>query len=84
MIRELFDCSAESHRTGASLKSGRESIQFGEIYWKIANGIKLTGMPAHTGALSETEMWKVSLLLANAYQLPKQVQSSLEHPLNGD
>jgi thiosulfate dehydrogenase len=38
----------------------------GETYWKIANGIRLTGMPAYKTTLSETQMWQVSLLLANA------------------
>jgi mono/diheme cytochrome c family protein len=38
----------------------------GETYWKVANGIRLTGMPAFKDALTETEMWQVSLLLANA------------------
>jgi mono/diheme cytochrome c family protein len=38
----------------------------GETYWKVANGIRLTGMPAYKEVLSETQMWQVSLLLANA------------------
>jgi mono/diheme cytochrome c family protein len=38
----------------------------GETFWKVKNGIRLTGMPAYTGILSETEMWQVSLLLATA------------------
>jgi mono/diheme cytochrome c family protein len=38
----------------------------GETYWKVANGIRLTGMPSYAGQLSEAEMWNVSLLLANA------------------
>jgi thiosulfate dehydrogenase len=38
----------------------------GETYWKVANGIRLTGMPAYKDVLSDTEMWQVSLLLANA------------------
>ena len=38
----------------------------GETYWKVANGIRLTGMPAYKEMLSDTEMWQVSLLLANA------------------
>ncbi len=42
----------------------------GESYWKIANGIRLTGMPAFNKGLSETEMWQVSLLVANADKLP--------------
>lgn len=38
----------------------------GETYWKVANGIRLTGMPAYKDVLTETQMWQVSLLLANA------------------
>lgn len=38
----------------------------GETYWKVANGIRLSGMPAFKPILTETEMWQVSLLLANA------------------
>ena len=40
----------------------------GETYWKVSNGIRLTGMPAYQHVLSETEMWQVSLLLKNADQ----------------
>ncbi len=38
----------------------------GETYWKVYNGIRLTGMPAYDKQLTETEMWQVTLLLANA------------------
>ena len=38
----------------------------GETYWKVANGIRLTGMPAYKDVMSDTQMWQVSLLLANA------------------
>lgn len=38
----------------------------GETYWKIANGIRLTGMPAYDKVLSTTQMWQVALLLADA------------------
>lgn len=38
----------------------------GETYWKVANGIRLTGMPSYRQVLTETQMWQVSLLLANA------------------
>jgi len=38
----------------------------GETYWKVANGIRLTGMPAFKQVLTETQIWQVSLLLANA------------------
>jgi thiosulfate dehydrogenase len=46
----------------------------GETYWKVANGIRLTGMPAYKEILSDTEMWQVSVLLANADKpLPQAV-----------
>ena len=38
----------------------------GETYWKVANGIRLTGMPSFKDTLTDTQMWQVSLLLANA------------------
>jgi mono/diheme cytochrome c family protein len=38
----------------------------GETYWKVVNGIRLTGMPAYKGELTEIKIWQVSLLLANA------------------
>jgi thiosulfate dehydrogenase len=38
----------------------------GETYWKVSNGIRLTGMPSYKPLLSDTQMWQVSLLLANA------------------
>jgi thiosulfate dehydrogenase len=42
----------------------------GETYWKAANGIRLTGMPAYRGSLSDAQLWQVSQLLANANHLP--------------
>jgi thiosulfate dehydrogenase len=38
----------------------------GETYWKVANGIRLSGMPSYKPVLTDTQMWQVSLLLANA------------------
>lgn len=38
----------------------------GETYWKVANGIRLTGMPAFDHILNDQQMWQVTLLLANA------------------
>jgi thiosulfate dehydrogenase len=38
----------------------------GATYWKVVNGIRLTGMPAFKQTLTEQEMWQVSILLANA------------------
>lgn len=50
----------------------------GETYWKVANGIRLSGMPAFNHVLSDTQMWQVSLLLKNAdQQLPDPVTKIL-------
>jgi thiosulfate dehydrogenase len=53
----------------------------GESYWKIANGIRLTGMPAFRPALSETQLWQVTLLVANADKLSRSVHDTLAAPL---
>jgi len=51
-----------------------------ESYWKVANGIRLTGMPGFRQALSDTQMWQVSLLVAQADKLPKSVTDSFSTP----
>lgn len=38
----------------------------GVTAWKVDNGIRLTGMPAFNKILNDTQIWQVSLLLANA------------------
>ena len=49
----------------------------GETYWKVANGIRLTGMPGFDQYLSTTQMWQVSLLLSNAAKLPESAKAAL-------
>jgi mono/diheme cytochrome c family protein len=51
----------------------------GETYWKVANGIRLTGMPGFRGALKDEQLWQVSLLLAKANELPEPVKNALTH-----
>src|SRR5471030_2083695 len=53
----------------------------GVTYWKVANGIRLTGMPGFIGSLSSEQMWQVSLLLSNADKLPATVRTVLQEPL---
>ena len=55
----------------------------GETYWKVANGIRLTGMPGFKEHLSTTQMWQVSLLLAHADKLTDPVKSVLTSPNAG-
>ena len=50
----------------------------GETYWKVANGIRLTGMPAFKQTLNETQMWQVTLLLANADKISDAVKQELK------
>ena len=52
----------------------------GESYWKVAHGIRLTGMPGFGKSLSETEMWQVSFLVAQADKLPKAVSDDVSKP----
>jgi mono/diheme cytochrome c family protein len=51
----------------------------GETYWKVANGIRMTGMPAFNKHLSQIELWQVSLLLANADKLPPAATTILNN-----
>ena len=53
----------------------------GETYWKVTNGIPLTGMPSFKGTLADTQVWQVSLLLANSDKLPQAVKDKLSTPL---
>jgi thiosulfate dehydrogenase len=64
-----------AHRNGAV---GVSDDPVGETYWKVKNGIRLTGMPAYADILSEEQMWQVSLLLSSAAKrLPTQAQNEL-------
>jgi thiosulfate dehydrogenase len=58
-------------------KTGVTDDPVGETYWKVKNGIRLTGMPGYSGNLSDTELWQVSLLLRHADKLPGPVEAVL-------
>ncbi len=49
----------------------------GETYWKVRNGIRLTGMPGFVQSLTDTEIWQVSQVLVHADQLPSSVHEAL-------
>ncbi len=53
----------------------------GETFWKVSNGIRLTGMPAFGKSLSPRQMWQISLMVAGADKLPVSVQDLLKAPL---
>lgn len=50
----------------------------GTIYWKVTNGIRLSGMPAFEKTLSESDRWKVTMLCKHADKLSAAVQSALK------
>src|ERR1700728_1419922 len=50
----------------------------GVTYWKVSNGIRLTGMPSFKSALTDQQMWQVSALLAHDDKLPPEVQDALK------
>lgn len=54
----------QKHRNGSVV--GVSDDPPGETFWKADNGIRLTGMPAYHDILTQTQIWQVSLLLANA------------------
>lgn len=51
-----------------------------ESYWKVENGIRLTGMPGFKGRLTEAQIWEVSVLVANADKVPASVKAALASP----
>ena len=52
----------------------------GVTYWKVTNGIRLTGMPGFGEMLTKDQLWQVSMLLANADKLPALARTALEKP----
>ncbi|HEX3986310.1 MAG TPA: cytochrome c [Acidobacteriaceae bacterium] len=55
----------------------------GETEWKVANGIRLTGMPSFDKVLNATQIRQVSLLLKQAAgPLPPGVMTLIQQPLD--
>jgi mono/diheme cytochrome c family protein len=50
----------------------------GETYWKVKNGIRLTGMPSFEKSLSDQQIWQVSEFLAKADKVPESVLKVLK------
>lgn len=48
-----------------------------ESYWKAANGIRMSGMPAFKTKLSDTQLWQVSQLVAHANEISESVKRVL-------
>jgi thiosulfate dehydrogenase len=48
-----------------------------ESYWKVAGGIRMTGMPGFKDHLSETQIWQVAVLVKNADKITPAVKTEL-------
>jgi thiosulfate dehydrogenase len=48
-----------------------------ESYWKVENGIRMTGMPGFKDRLTEPQIWQVSVLVKNADKMPTSVRNAL-------
>jgi len=48
-----------------------------ESYWKVENGIRMSGMPGFKGQLTETQIWQVSVLVKNADKITESVKKEL-------
>jgi len=48
-----------------------------ESYWKVANGIRLTGMPSFKPHLTDTQLWQLALVVAHANELPESARKEL-------
>jgi thiosulfate dehydrogenase len=51
-----------------------------ETHWKAENGIRMTGMPGFKGRLTDSQLWQVSQLLANADKITPAVKAALTLP----
>lgn len=50
----------------------------GVTYWKVKNGIRLTGMPGFHASLADQQIWQVTALVARADKLPPEVIEALK------
>jgi len=48
-----------------------------ESYWKIENGIRLSGMPTFKNTLNETQIWQLALFVAGTDKLPDSAKNAL-------
>jgi mono/diheme cytochrome c family protein len=48
-----------------------------ESYWKAANGIRLSGMPAFKTKLTDVQLWQVSQLVAHSNEISDAVKKAL-------
>jgi len=55
---------------------GAEDDPEGSTFWKIHQGIRYSAMPAFMHALSDTQIWQVTMFLKHMDALPKETASA--------
>jgi len=56
-----------------------QQLTDGELYWIIANGVRLTGMPAFgSGAANDQDTWKLVHFIRRLNQLSAEQVSEME------
>jgi thiosulfate dehydrogenase len=51
----------------------------GETFWKVTNGIRLSGMPGFGSTLSDTQRWQLTMLVAHADKLTPAMHAAFGH-----
>jgi mono/diheme cytochrome c family protein len=46
------------------------------IFWVTKHGVRMTGMPAWTGILSDDEIWKIVAFIKNSDKLPAETRTA--------
>ncbi len=64
----LYQDPPQFHREGVS------DDPPGKVYWQIDHGIRWTGMPSFGKALSEKQLWQLTLFVQHIDTLPPDVQ----------
>ncbi len=47
-------------------------------FWRVKNGIRLTGMPSFEKTLTDDQIWQVVAMLANRRDMPPEVKAALQ------
>jgi thiosulfate dehydrogenase len=52
------------------------------MFWVTKHGVRMTGMPAWTGILSDDDIWKIVAFIKNSDKLPAEAQAAWQSAAN--
>lgn len=85
MDQPRSDASKDMFPNPPQFFSGRQVATkdpIGENYWKVRNGIRLSGMPGFKDSLTDQQLWQVSAVVTRANVLATSIAEKLREPLN--